>query len=169
MPIWVILISKTYLTLWPGNLYRRGRLSTVELHFEVTCCVKKENVVTFKSTWSGLVSTRKSTVQSLPLQKGFSAFFILKIGNQSKKINIFGPELSFWQFKETITYIRILCITDLYTTGKSALLSWLTEKTIYHKRGQHAEQYLSFSGPFTKDQEPHSQNFIFFVTYESAQ
>ncbi len=52
-----------------GNTNLRGRLSAVDLLFMVACIVRKvKNIFNIKSSCSKLVSTRRSTVLSLPLQ-----------------------------------------------------------------------------------------------------
>jgi hypothetical protein len=59
---------------WPGNPHRKGKLSTDDLLIKVTCFVKKvNNIFNIEMSWSRLISTRRSTVQGLPLQKGFPA------------------------------------------------------------------------------------------------
>jgi len=56
---------KNYVKSWKS--YRRGRLSTVDLHIKAACFVKKvNNVCVFKNSWYNLVSTRRSTVLCLP-------------------------------------------------------------------------------------------------------
>ncbi len=51
------------------NCEKQGRFSTVDLIFRVACFVKKENkVFNMKSSKSKLVSTRRSTVLTLPFQ-----------------------------------------------------------------------------------------------------
>ncbi len=48
--------------------YRMGLLSMIDLLSKLTCFVKKaNNVFKIKSSWSKLVSTRRSTVLGLPL------------------------------------------------------------------------------------------------------
>ncbi len=60
--------------LSPGNPYRRGTPSTVNLLVKKAIFWKKEkNIFTIKRSWSELVSTRRATVLSLPLQWGFPA------------------------------------------------------------------------------------------------
>jgi len=57
------------LTPFPGKPYWRGRLSTVNLLIWVRSFEKKvNNIFSMKSSWSKLVSTRRSTVMILPLQ-----------------------------------------------------------------------------------------------------
>ncbi len=57
------------LQLAAGNPYWTGRLSTLNLLNKKCCFVKKlKNNVCTKSSWSELVSTRRSTVLILPLQ-----------------------------------------------------------------------------------------------------
>jgi hypothetical protein len=47
--------------------YCRGRLSTIDLHNKIRCFIKKEKYRSYiKSSWSGLVGTRWSTVLILP-------------------------------------------------------------------------------------------------------
>jgi hypothetical protein len=46
----------------------RGRLSTIDLLVKITCFVKKDKQFSIKSSSYKLVSTRRSTVLSLPLQ-----------------------------------------------------------------------------------------------------
>ncbi len=54
----------------PGNTNWRGGLTTVELPIKVPCFVKKaNNVCIMKRSWSKLFSSRRSAVQSLPLNK----------------------------------------------------------------------------------------------------
>ncbi len=58
------IISKSYLLT--------EILSTVDLLIKIPCFVKRENYfLNVKSNLSKLVSTRRSTVSSLPLQQGF--------------------------------------------------------------------------------------------------
>jgi hypothetical protein len=56
-----------------GNPYCRGRPSTVDLLIKIGCLVKKISF-SFKSSWSELVSTWRSTVLSLLPQLVFPAF-----------------------------------------------------------------------------------------------
>jgi hypothetical protein len=52
-----------------GNTNLRGRLSAVDLLFMVACIERKvKNIFNVKGSCSKLVSTRRSTVLSLPLQ-----------------------------------------------------------------------------------------------------
>ncbi len=58
----------------PGNPIWKGRLSTVHLLIKVDSFVEKIiNVFSFKMSWYKLVSTRRPTVLSLPVQQGFPA------------------------------------------------------------------------------------------------
>jgi hypothetical protein len=73
------LTRKGLKTTWhcPGNTNWRGRLSTVDLFIEVACFVDKvNNIFIIKSSRSKLVSTRRSTVLSPPLQLVFPGLFI---------------------------------------------------------------------------------------------
>ncbi len=65
----------------PGNTNLRGRLSTFDLLNRVAYFVKKKKLLTItKSSWSILVSTKRSTVQNLlPLQWGFPEAVFLAI------------------------------------------------------------------------------------------
>jgi hypothetical protein len=66
-----LLQAQAYLkvTLKPGNTNWGGMLSTVDLLIKVAHLVKKENKnFNIKMRWSELVSTRRSTVLSLPSQ-----------------------------------------------------------------------------------------------------
>jgi hypothetical protein len=56
-----------------GNTNSRGTLGTLDLLIEVGCFEKKvDNVFNVKKKlWSKLDSTRRSTVVSFPLQRGF--------------------------------------------------------------------------------------------------
>ncbi len=59
----------------PGNTHCTGRLSTVDLLIKVLCfCSKANNVGNINSILSKPIITRRSTVLSLPLQKGFPDF-----------------------------------------------------------------------------------------------
>jgi hypothetical protein len=60
----------------------RERLCAVGLLIKVACFCKKNNASLIRSSWSKLVCTRKSTVQSLPLQLGFPDWFNLKFVNK---------------------------------------------------------------------------------------
>jgi len=54
----------------PGNTNWGGRPSTIDLLIKVACfCKKENNIFNIKMSWSKLVSTRRSTVLSLPLSK----------------------------------------------------------------------------------------------------
>ncbi len=60
----------------PNRLTREpllmGELSTVDLLVKIACFIKRKNIFfRIKNSWSELVSTRRSTVLRLPLQKGF--------------------------------------------------------------------------------------------------
>jgi hypothetical protein len=53
----------------PGNTNWRGMFNTVNFLIKATCLVKKvNNIFYIKRSWSKLVSTRRWTVPSLPLQ-----------------------------------------------------------------------------------------------------
>jgi hypothetical protein len=55
-----------------GTITEGGRLSTIDLHIMTAHFVKKaNNIFNIKSDWSKLVSTKRSTVLSLPLQECF--------------------------------------------------------------------------------------------------
>ncbi len=55
-----------------GNTNQRGRLSTLDLLIKLGCFISKvNNVFNLKSSCTKLVSTRRSTVLILPLQRGF--------------------------------------------------------------------------------------------------
>ncbi len=77
---------KIYLTKWrvdkreiwwnskQGSLTKMGRQSTIDLLIKKGCFVKKvNNRVRIIRSWLKLVSTRRSTVQSLPFQYDFHA------------------------------------------------------------------------------------------------
>ncbi len=63
--------------LWvsPGNTYWGGRLSTIDLLTKTGCFVTwVNNIFNIKRSWSKLLSTRRSTVLSLPLPQDFPGF-----------------------------------------------------------------------------------------------
>jgi hypothetical protein len=65
--LWSCVVQRT--TNW------KGRLSAIYLIIKVACLVKKVNsIFNKKSSWSKQVSTRRSTVLSLPFQKGFPGY-----------------------------------------------------------------------------------------------
>ncbi len=69
----VLLMSSVKWWHLAGNPYWRGRLSTVDLLIKIGCLVKKISF-SFKSSWSELVSTWRSTVLRLLPQLVFPAF-----------------------------------------------------------------------------------------------
>ncbi len=72
--------------LWPGNT--NWRLNTVDLLIKVASlfCKKKVNdILSIKINWSKLVSARRLTVLSLPLQLGLPVKY-LEVLQQSAKL-----------------------------------------------------------------------------------
>ncbi len=62
--------SKIRMVEW-GNTNWTGRLITIDLLIKGSLiCKNVDNVFNFKSSWSELVSTRRSTVQSFPFWEG---------------------------------------------------------------------------------------------------
>jgi hypothetical protein len=61
-------MPKKAASVTPGNPYLRARLSTLELLIKIVCFVKKEKYNLKIICLSELVSTRRSTVLTLPLQ-----------------------------------------------------------------------------------------------------
>ncbi len=60
-------VRNLFLIVGPGKPYWRGWLSTIDLLIKIGCLGKKY-IFSMKSSWSELVSSRRSTVLILPLQ-----------------------------------------------------------------------------------------------------
>jgi hypothetical protein len=60
------ILSTCHEMVTRGNLYRRGRFSTIYRIKEVFYIKSTKNNFNIKSNWSELVSTRRSTVLSFP-------------------------------------------------------------------------------------------------------
>jgi len=83
----------------------RGRLSTVDPIIKVACFVKKVNYIfNLKKSWSKLVSTRRLTVLSLPLQIGFLALVYSSFLPRKETIGMFRDDIH-ETYYETLTVI----------------------------------------------------------------
>jgi len=103
--------------LGQGSLTRRGRLSTIDLLIKIGCFEQKEkNIVSV--CWSEQVSTRRSTVQSLPVRWGFLGGNTVKnafIWQETLTTDVYGlfsrclcfnlPN-NFWVFEEIFSLPR---------------------------------------------------------------